>query len=94
MLFSRRPACIASGAISSQSPCDKMWANAREVVKISLGSVSADVLSVFRQAFVGVGVVGAPLVRGSVIASLDALPRCADASPSPDIDVERWGRLV
>ena len=64
------------------------------VVKSSLGSVCAQVLGVFREAFLGVGVVGAPLVRGSIIASLDALPRCAGASPSPDIGVGRWVGLV
>ena len=71
-----------------------MWTNAREVVKISLGSVFAEVLGVFREAFVGIGVVGAPLARGSLIASVDALPRCAGASPSPDIGVGRWVGLV
>ena len=94
MIFSRRPACVASGAISTQSACDKMWTNARKVVKILLGSVCAEVLGVFREAFVGGGVVGAPLVHGSVIASLDALPRCAGASPTPDIGVGRWVGLV
>ena len=42
----------------------------------------------------GLGVTSAPLVLSSVIASLDALPRCAGASPSPDIGVGRWVGLV
>ena len=89
MIFSRRPACVASGAISTQSPCVEIWTNAREVGKVLLGNVRAHVLGDFREAFVGVGIFSAPLVRGSVLASLDALPSCADAFPSPNIGVGR-----
>ena len=94
MIFGRRPACVASGAISTQSPCVEIWTNAREVGKILLGNVRSHVLGDFHGAFVGVGVVSAPLVRGSVFASLVALPRCAGASPSPEIGVGRRAGLV
>ena len=78
MVSSRRPACVTSGAISTQSPCVEMWTNAREMDKMLLGNVSAHVLSVFREALVGVGVMSAP--PGS----------WQSHSPSPDIGVGRW----
>ena len=92
MSFESRPARVASGAISTRSPSVKMWTNAREVGKILLGSVCAHVLGVLCcEALMGVGVISAPLVRGSVIASLDALPRCAAAFPFPRIVLWRRG---
>ena len=90
MIFSRRPACVASGAISTQSPCVEIWTNAGEVINILLGKVCAHVLCDFYEALAGFGIISAPLVRGSVFASLDALPRCADAFPSPNIGVVRY----
>ena len=83
MIFGRRPACVASGATVTRSPSVMMWTSAREVVKILLGKVCAHVLSVFREGMVELDVPSAPLVHGSVIASLNALPRCAAAFPSP-----------
>ena len=92
MSFDRRLACVASVAISTRSPCVNVWTNAREVGKILLGYVSAHVLGVLCcEALMGVGVISAPLVRGSVIASLDALPRCAAAFPFPRIVLWRRG---
>ena len=84
MSFDHRLACVASVAISTRSPSVKMWTNARKAGKILLGIVCAHVLGVLcGEASMGVGVISAPLVRGSVIASLDALPQCAAAFPSP-----------
>ena len=90
MIFGRHPAWVASGAISTQSPCVEIWTNAREVVKILLGKVCAHVLCDFCEALAGFGDISAPWVRGSAFASLDALPRCADAFPSPNIGVGRY----
>ena len=81
MSFDRRPACVASVAISTRSPSVKMWTNAREADKMLLGIVCAHVLGVLCEASVGVGVISAPLVRGRIIASLNALPQCAAAFP-------------
>ena len=84
MIFDRRPACLASGVINTRSPCVIVWTNEREVDKILLGYVCAHVSDVLCcEALMGVGVINAPLVRGSVIASLNALPQCAAAFPSP-----------
>ena len=63
----------------------------REVFKILLGNVRARVLGEFHEAFVGDGFVSAPLVRGSVFASLDALSHCAVASLFPRNGVRRYG---
>ena len=92
MSFDRRPARRASGAISTRSPSVKMWTNARKVGKILSGNVCAHVLGVlYCEASMGIGVISAPLVRGSVIASLNALPRCAAAFPFPRIVLWRRG---
>ena len=94
MIFGRHPACVASGAINTQSPCDKMWTSARKASKILLGNVRAHVLGDLCEALAGFGVICAPLVCCIAIASLNALPCCADAFLSPNIGVERWGGLV
>ena len=91
MSFDRRPARVASGAINTRSPSVKMWTNARKASKILLGFVCAHVLGVLCEALAGVGVISAPLVHGNVIASLDALPRCAAAFPFPRIVLWRRG---
>ena len=95
MSFDRRPADRASGAISTRSPCVNVWTNAREVGKILLGYVCAHVLGALCcEALMGVGVISAPLVRGSAIASLNALPQCAAAFPFPRIVLWRRGGLT
>ena len=90
MSFGRRPACDASVAINTQSPCIEVRTYIREVFKILLGSIRARVLGEFHEAFVGDGFVSAPLVRGSVFASLDALSHCAVASLFPRNGVRRY----